>query len=272
MKKIIPIVVIVIIILIVLIYFLRNKKEYEFKIYFFNSGSSDAMIINNKDKYIMIDTAEESFSDEIIKYFEKNNIKTLDYLIITHFDKDHVGGASKIIDNINVKNVLQSNYPKDSIYYNNYIESLNKKDIEPITVEETLEFHLEELRVVVNGPGMIYTKNESNNSSLITKIYYKNNSFIFMGDTENARLKDFNKINTEKFDFMKVPYHGRYLKQLDELFEITSPKYAVITSSFEDANEKTLELLNKYNVKTYMTRDGDFYIYSDGKNITKSIF
>ena len=115
MKKVFPI-ILVLLIIATIIYFIFFRKEYDFSIYFFNAGKADAILINNNNRYIMIDTAEDKFSDNILKYFKDNNIDTIDYLIITHFDKDHVGGASKIIDNINVKNVFQSNYPKDSEY------------------------------------------------------------------------------------------------------------------------------------------------------------
>ena len=267
-KKIVPIIVILLIIIVILVVFLsKNKTNYNFSIYFFDAGKADAMIIKNNDKYIMIDTAEESLSDKIIDYFKKNNITNLDYLIITHFDKDHVGSAANIIKSINVDKVLQSNYPKDSIYYNNYIETITSENIKTLTIIDDYSFDLGDMKVIVNGPGKTYDKNESNNSSLITKIYYKNNSFIFMGDSENARLKDFISTNNETFDFIKIPYHGRKLKRMNELIENIKPKYAAITSGAQTDNNDTLNVLNTHHVKTYLTKNGSFYVYSDGSNI-----
>ena len=267
-KKILPIILIVILVIVLLVVFLsRDKLNYNFSIYFFNAGKADAMIIKNNDKYIMIDTAEESFTDEILNYFKINNITNLDYLIITHFDKDHVGGASSIINNINVDKVLQSNYPKDSVYYDNYIEAIKNKNIKVLTIIDDYSFDLGDMKVIVNGPGKTYDKNESNNSSLITKIYYKDNSFIFMGDAENARIKDFVSNNKETFDFIKIPYHGRKLKRMNELIDNTKPEYAVITSGVDTNNIDTINTLNNHQVKTYLTRNGDIYVYSDGVNI-----
>ena len=40
-----------------------------------------------------------------------------------------------------------------------------------------------------------------------------------MGDAENARIKDFLSTNSETYDFIKIPYHGNYLKRLDDLFK-----------------------------------------------------
>ena len=188
------ILLIAIIIVLILICVFLNKitkinSSYDLKIYFFNAGKADAILIEKNNKYFMIDTGEESLSEEILDYFKKNNIKKLDYLIITHFDKDHVGSASSIIDNIEIGEVLQSNYIKDNVYYNNYINSLNNKKITPITVSGDYDIELVDLKIVVNGPEKTYDSNESNNLSLIVSINYNKNNFLFIGDSQKYRGK-----------------------------------------------------------------------------------
>ena len=272
-KRYIFLIIIILIIVLFIIFSLKKEtkeieKNYDFKIYFFNAGKADAIILSKNNNYIMIDTGEESLGDDILAYFKKNSITKLEYLIITHFDKDHVGSASKVIDNIEIKEVLESNYPKDSIYYNNYRESLNNKNIEAKVINGNYEINLDDIKLVVNGPNDIYDKNESNNSSLIVSVAYKNNKFLFMGDAENQRIKDFISINDEKYDFLKVPYHGNYLKRLDDLLNDRNIKYAVITSSNSklEASE-TIDMLNHHNVKYYLTRMGNISVLSDGNDI-----
>ena len=269
--KIIPFIILalIIIISIILIYKYNSvDSNYDFKIYFFNAGKADAIILSKNDKYIMIDTGEESLSDEILEYFSENNITRLEYLIITHFDKDHVGSASSIIDNIEIGEVCISNYPKESEYYNNYLTSLENKNITPITVTGDYEISLDDIELIVNGPDKVYDSNESNNSSLIVSVKDNENSFLFMGDSQNARIKDFLSNNNEEYVFLKVPYHGNYLKRLDELLDSIKAKYAVLTCSFDEGcGEETLEVLNNHNVKYYLTRNGSITILSDGSNI-----
>lgn len=268
-KIILMIVFLLIIIGLVLIYSRKkSNKNYDFKIYFFNAGKADAILLSKNGEYIMIDTGEESLSNEILTYFRNNNITKLDYLIITHFDKDHVGSASTIIDNIEIGEVLQSNVPKDSEYYDNYLESLTKKGITPNTISGDYNITLDDLEITVNGPTYVFDSNESNNSSLIVSITYKNNKFLFMGDSENARIKDFLSTNNETYDFLKVPYHGNYLKRLSNLLENRNIKYGVITcSNTEGCESETLEVLDSYNIKYYLTKNGSITVLSDGKNI-----
>lgn len=238
-------------------------------IYYFNAGKADACVISDGENNIMIDTGESFLADEILSYFDDNNITDLDYLIITHFDKDHVGSASSVIDNIEIENVLQSNVPKDSEFYDSYLTALDKNNITPVTVSGDYEFTLGDLNFKVNGPEVTYEDNASNNSSLITSLVYGATSFIFMGDAQNDRLKDFISINTSEYDFVKIPYHGNYQKKLDNLLENINPKYAVVTSSEEEPEEdKMIELLNEMGIKYYLTREGAVTVYSDKTNIT----
>lgn len=270
-KKIMIIAIIVLVILLVsytLYKAYKNTKKYDFKVYFFNAGKADAILISKGDKYMMIDTGEESLSDEILKYFKDNNITKLEYLIITHFDKDHVGSASTIIDNIEIGNIFQSNVPKDSEYYNNYITSLSNKNITPITVSGNYDITLGDVDITINGPEEVYENNESNNSSLIVSITNGNNKFLLTGDAENARLKDYVTTINTTYDFLKVPYHGNYLKRLESLLEKINVSSAVITcSNSEGADTETLELLDKYNINYYLTKNGSIEVLSDGNNI-----
>ena len=270
MKKIIPIIILTVLILIIILFIsTKDKSTYDYKIHFFSAGKADAILMSKNDKYIMIDTATENMSNEIMDYFKENNITKLDYLIITHFDKDHVGSASHIIDNIEIEEVLQSNVPKESEYYNNYITSLNNKSINPKTITDNYKILLDNIEITVYGPKKIYTSNESNNSSLITAVKYNNNKFLFMGDAQNPRIEAFLDEDNETYDFLKVPYHGNYLKKLDDLLNAKKINTAVITSSnTEQESTKTINMLRKYNIKYYLTRNGDIDVLSDGNKIS----
>ena len=267
-RMIVLIVLGVVIVGLILLYSLKNTTNYNFKVYFFNAGKADAILIENNNHYMMIDTGEEELASEILSYFKENIITKLDYLIITHFDKDHVGSASSIINEIEIGEIYQSNYPKESTVYTAYLEALESKNITPITVSGDINLSLGDSSLTINGPTEVYTSNESNNSSLIVSLTYQNNKFLFMGDSQNARIKDFLNTNNEEYDFLKVPYHGNYLKRLDTLLKTKNIKYAVITSSLEEKEaDETLEMLNNYNIKTYLTRNGSITVLSDGDNI-----
>ena len=89
-----------------------------------------------------------------------------------------------------------------------------------------------------------------------------------MGDSENARIKDFLNTNNETYDFIKIPYHGNYLKRLDNLLKSTAATYGVMTcSSSEGCEDETLEVLDNYKIQYYMTKNGSISVLSNGKDI-----
>ena len=260
----------VLILLICFFYYLHDKKEetYSFHIYFFNAGKADAIVLSKNNHYLMIDTGEQSLSGEIIQYFKNQHIQKLDYLILTHFDKDHIGNAARILKEVEVGEVLQSNVPKKSDSYDKYLSALYKKNVLATTVSKNYQISFEGVEITVNGPEKVYDKNESNNSSLIVSIKDNQNSFLFMGDAENARIKDFLEENTNTYQFLKIPYHGHSLKQMDTLLEKIQPTIAVITSSDQEKeDEDTIAMLNQHQVKTYLTRKGPITVLSNGKEL-----
>lgn len=262
MKKLLIIIPILVVIFVIILF---SNKNYKLKIYVFDAGKADSSILTYEDLTIIIDTGEEDLFKDIDLYLNKKKIDKINYLIITHFDKDHVGSAYKLIDKYEVVNVIQTNIIKDSIYYEKYIESLNNKGISPITVNGDYEINYNDLKLVINGPVKTYDKNESNNSSLITSIYYKNNSFIFMGDSEKDRLKDFISSNNNTYDLVKIPYHGNYQKQLNNLFDNIKTKYSIICDNKIDTK---LDILIKDNkIKNYITKNGSITILSNGDKI-----
>ena len=236
----------------------------------FSAGAADAFLLYTQNSAVLIDCGEKGFGKEILSFLEENGIESLDYLIITHFDQDHVGGAAKVINSFSVGTVLQSNCPKDSEEYEKYIKALDSAGLQPVTVTDTLTFTLDGVRYTVDGPDSgSYEEDESNNSSLIVLVENGENSLLFMGDAQTLRLEEFLDSHPAACDFLKVPHHGREEPLTEQLLEAVSPRYAVITSSQEELeSQDTLTLLEKTGAEVFLTRLGAVTVHSDGKEIT----
>ena len=166
---------------------------------------------------------------------------------------------------------LLSDCPKDSNEYDDLISALKAAGIESEIVfgDEQICFTLDGIQYTVDGPDADdYDSDDSNNSSLIITVQYGQTSFLLMGDAQNDRIREFLSANSTSYDVLKVPYHGNYQKQLKNLIPSVQPEYAVITcSASEGGEDKTLELLDKYDVQVFLTYQGNVNIVSDGKNI-----
>ena len=247
-----------------------ETKQNDLQIYCFSAGKADAFLLTTAKGTVLIDAGEKDFGDELVAYLESEGIDHIDYLIVTHFDKDHVGGAAKVISSVPIGKVLQSNCPQDNGPYQKYAIALGNAEIEQVTVSETYTFTLDGIAYIIDPPKKdSYNNSPSNNSSLIVSVTNGNNSFLFMGDAEHERIKEFLSDSPAHYDFLKVPYHGYWQKKLDDLIRTVRPAYAVITSSLaEPEGEQTMELLSSIGAETFLTRTAPVIVRSDGENIS----
>lgn len=241
----------------------------ELTVQFFDAGKADAILLTTANSAVLIDAGEKGFGKTILDYLEKTGVERLDYLIVTHFDQDHVGGAAKVINNTAVGAVLQSNRPKDSEEYEKYVKALDNAGIEPLTVRDAYAFTLDGVRYEVNPPKQAsYDEDSSNNSSLIVSVQNGENRFLFTGDAQTERLAEFLDANDTAYDVLKLPHHGQDEPLLSALLESTGPVYAVITSSDDEPESAAVvEALERAGVTVLLTREGAVTLRSDGNRI-----
>lgn len=224
------------------------------------AGKADAIIINTADGAVLIDSGLEENKDQLLEALQERGITELYAMIITHFDRDHVGGADWVLNEMNVKYVYTSYETKSSEDIASFEEALKNAGLNAVVIEGTQTFRLGGAVFEMNGASGSYEKNESNNSSLIIRVTFGNQTYLFAGDAQNERIEEYLENNDADCDFLKVPYHGHYQKMLGDLLEEASPEVSVITDSDEEPEEselaKTLSLIGEYGSSVYCTKDG----------------
>ena len=237
----------------------------------FQAGKADAFLIWDDAGAVLIDTGESGFGKTILEKLRELGIYRLDYLLITHFDKDHVGGAKKILSEIPVGTVLQSNCPKEGAdAYEKYLAALEGCGMTPVTVRQALSFSLGNASFTVYPPEQeSYPKDESNNSSLIVAVSWGEKRLLFCGDAEDLRLEEFLKSDPGRFDVVKLPHHGKYQASLRELLEKTCPSFVLITSSDQEPEDpETMALLSNIGIAALLTRTGPIRIFCTADGVT----
>lgn len=244
----------------------------DLEVHFFDAGKADAILLTTAGGAVLIDAGEKGFGKTILAYLEKKGVEKLDYLIVTHFDQDHVGGAAKVINNIAVGTVLQSNRPKESEEYEKYVNALQNAGIEPVTVRDACDFSLDGVSYSVDPPRQTkYADEESNNSSLIVTATNGETRFLFMGDAQTQRLAEFLEGSDTTCDVLKLPHHGKDEPLLEALLESLKPSFAVITSSDDEPeSDAVVAALERAGAAVLLTREGAVTIKSDGAAITKA--
>lgn len=243
----------------------------DLNIYCFQAGKADAFLFWNEAGAVLLDTGESGFGKTIVEKLGELGIEKLDWLILTHFDKDHVGGAKKLLNEIPVDHILQSNCPKTGASaYDKYAQALTELGLEAVTLRERLSFTIGDTLFTVDPPAREgYPQDESNNSSLIVSVLHGTDRLLFCGDAEDLRLAEYLQNESGQYDLVKLPHHGVYQSTLVSLLDKTRPDWGVICSSEEEPEDsQTLELLESRGVKALLTREGPVTIRSSGSGLT----
>ncbi|MDE6964134.1 MAG: MBL fold metallo-hydrolase [Lachnospiraceae bacterium] len=239
------------------------------KVTFFNVGKGDAILIETGEHAVLIDSGYDDTAKIILNYMKGQDIRYLDYLILTHFDKDHVGGADWILRGVETGAVLQPDYESDGGQYLEYVETVAAKGYSPVLVTETMEFSLNNVEFLIYPPQRESYEEEDNDFSLVTSMTCGEVGVLFAGDCEKERLKEL--LRQEEFslshEVLKVPHHGRKNKNSEEFIKAVSPKAAVITGSKEKtADEEVLRALEEAGTEIYFTEDKTVTCLCDGES------
>lgn len=232
-------------------------------------GKADCIVIRHNGEAVLIDTAEEENIPEVMAFLQKNKINTIHSLILSHFDKDHIGGTEAILKAKTVERVIESNFSSDRSEYYIYHSVLREQENEPLRLTEPLSFSIGECVFQIIPPmESAYDRKEDNNASLIVTLTYRGKHFAFFGDAMEERIYEFISLNDQKFDFAKLPYHGNRLKNYSELIQnIGTPKSVITCSKKNPASEDTLSLLEENHISYYLTENGTVSVVCDGNEI-----
>lgn len=293
---------VVAIILFILLLLAKNNKKYlyviliilgliklsplinsSYEVYFLdiNQGDSAIIITPHKRDVVMIDTGGKityevedwkksnksyNLSDNTIKFLKSKGITTIDYLITTHGDYDHIGNAKYIVENFKVEKVI-FNCGEFNELETDLIKVLDEKKIPYYSC-------IKELNIDNNKLYFLQTKeydNENDNSNVIyTELSGYN--FMFMGDASSTTEKEIiDKYNLPDIDILKVGHHGSRTSSSIEFINEINPEYSIISvgknNRYGHPNKEVLDALEES--KIYRTDQNGSIMFKINNNKLK---
>lgn len=244
----------------------------ELQVHFIDVGQGDSTLIMCDGHSMLIDTGDDSKGTAIQNYLMKHGVEKLDYLVLTHPDSDHIGGAPVIITKLDIDNVFMSNYEKDNNTYMKVIQALDNKLLKWSTPMVGSSYNLGSAVITMLAPNKVY--DNPNDASIALIVENGNNRFLFTGDAEETAEVDIlnNGLNVSA-DVYHVEHHGSKTSSSESFLSEISPTYAVIScaegNSYGHPDAETLNNLRGMEVQVFRTDEqGSIIAISDGNEIT----
>lgn len=251
-----------------------SKPEGTLEVHYIDVGQGDATLIKCGSHAMLIDGGNNNKGTTVQLYLKKQGVESLDYVIGTHPDADHIGGLDVIVYKYNCDTVIMPDYEKDTKTYQELVDVIHDKNMKityPVVGEQ---YALGEAKFTIIAPNSNSYGGNANDYSVAILLEYGKNRFLFTGDAEEASEAEMltNGIDISA-DVYKVAHHGSRSASTQEFLNAVHPKYAVIScgegNSYGHPHAEVLNRLRSMGVEVFRTDEqGSIIASSDGENIT----
>jgi len=243
------------------------------EITFFDVGQGDGIFIQTpNDKQILIDGGPDNSILEKLNQTMPFYDRTIDLVILTHPDADHITGLVEVLNYYQVEHILTSGLEKDTAVYIKWKELIEEKNISLSLAQMGQKIILQNgiaLEVLWPNQNLISSYSSSaNNVSVVTRLVYGDIEVLLTGDIEK---KVENYLVNQDFklesDILKLPHHGSKTSTSYNFLKAVNPKIAIISvgedNRYKHPSKEVLERIKDLIV--YRTdKDGDIKILTDG--------
>jgi competence protein ComEC len=239
--------------------------------------SGDAVLIDGGDCSEYRDYGEQV----VVPYLKSQGIDEVDLAILTHPHKDHFGGLTAVVEDLDVRALLEPGLVAGSEEYREFLESVCARGVPFEVVDQRREIRLGEetgLEIIPVDPespcASLGRENiRLNNGSLVVRLRYRDAVVLFPGDVEASRELDLLRSGVDlDSDVIVVPHHGSDSSSLPELVAAVSPDIAIVSVGRRGRQRLPSQgVLDRYrNAGARVLRTdqrGAVTLTSDGENI-----
>lgn len=236
-------------------------------------GQADSILIRNDNHSMLIDAGNNEDGKDVLNFIKEKGITKLDYVIGTHPHEDHIGGLDDVINSdLEIENIFMPKISTNTKTFEDVLDAISNKGLTVKAPKKADTFEIGKVKCTVMTDSILDQDN-LNLSSIIIRLEYGENSFLFMGDAEEENEQ---QINWPKTDVLKVGHHGSNTSSSEKFIQEVQPKYSIIMvgkdNSYKLPKQETIEKLNNIGSKIYRTdENGTIEIISNGENIEVTV-
>jgi competence protein ComEC len=251
------------------------RPDFRLRVNFYDVGQGDAAFFTTyKGTRVLIDGGPGSGIVQKLgadlPFFDRR----IDLVVLTHPHADHVTGLIEVLKNYKVRNILFAGTTFESEIYDQFKQLAAQKQISEIIAKPGQKVFLDDATtLVILDPPVSDQSKDPNDSSVISRLSFGENDFLFLGDAgakEESALLAFNPPLSA--EVMKVSHHGSAQGTSKDLLTAVKPELAVISAGknnqYHLPSDQVLKLLDAEKIRYLRTDEvGDIRLVSDGQSI-----
>lgn len=247
-----------------------SGKGADMTVHFVDVGQGLGILVQSGEETLVYDGGDRATADLFADYLQDQGVESVDYMIASHYDADHIGGLMEVLDLFEVETVIAPAYEHSSNLYRNFSNAVSEEGstVYHPNVGEAFEFGSGEFTVL--SPEGI--SSDSNENSVVIKLENGENSFIFTGDAEKSNEQDMLYMDID-CDVLCLGHHGSSHSTSWEFLSATTPEYAVIScglgNEYGHPHAETMEELKDMEIPIFRTdKQGTIVAFSNGEEIS----
>lgn len=223
-----------------------EEAEAPLRVIFLDVGKGDCILLAKGESRVLIDTGYAETANDVIAALRQEGTERLDALIITHYDKDHAGGARAVLEKIPTGQVYLPGYDGDNKYYEIVAYTVQANSLPAVKVKEDVSFRVSGVDYEIFAsplefvPGIGKEEGNDNDVSLVVAARQGQDSLLFAGDIEKEGISAYLAAGHGTFDVVKMPHHGQNESNSDDFIDQVRMKIAVVTDDAEEPMKKKM--------------------------------
>ena len=217
----------------------------------------------------------------IAPYLLRNKIRTIDVLVLSHTDSDHLNGLIYIAGHFNVKSVWTNGRKAQTLGYKKLMSVISEKKIDVpqfVTISGSRMINGVQVEILHPSenfdPDDILNKiKDPNDTCIAIRATYGPNAFLFPGDITKSAESEL--ISTHKELSAVVlfsPHHGSDTSSGEPFLNVVNPRYVIISAGWQNRfhfpHASVLDQYQKRGIKVYRTDlNGAIRIKTDKKTM-----
>jgi len=248
-----------------------ERRPSSLKVYFLDVGQGDAIFVETPGKrQLLIDGGRNKKVVSLLGRIMPFGDKSIDVVIATHPDADHIGGLPEVFNRYDVSMFMEAGVESD----NTLDDELHQQASSTLARRGQVINFGDGARLIILFPNQDVSNWETNDASIVAKLEYGESSFLFTGDSpirsENIMLN----LNKEilDVDVFKAGHHGSRTSTSLTFAETVSPEYAIISAGLDNTyghpHQEVLNILSRVGTKILNTAEsGTIKFETDGKTL-----